>query len=178
MKPGFKEILQFRENAIKVGSKLDFQTSSFLNKLLPKAAQILQVHTVNIFLCAESKGLQHESFGNNERINLISLSLADIIFPHRRSLNRIDETDLEMSGNKELDQVVRVMCRRFKTNDEVAFIKSRKREKQLTEAIIVIRELERLNEYFAFRIKDGSEVVELSDVNANVEQSETLLLVS
>lgn len=83
-----------------------------------------------------------------------------------------------MSGNKELDQVVRVMCRRFKTNDEVAFIKSRKREKQLTEAIIVIRELERLNEYFAFRIKDGSEVVEFSDVNANVEQSETLLLVS
>jgi len=97
---------------------------------------------------------------------------------HRKRLDRIDDADLEASGNEEFNQVIAVVCRRFKTNDETAAIERIEIRKQPEEAIIVICELERLDEYFTFGRYDGGKVIELGNVDANVVQNEILLSVS
>jgi hypothetical protein len=55
--------------------------------------------------------LCHKSFGNNVRINLIGLRLTDVVLTHRRRLDRIDDVDLEASGNEKFNQVIAVVCR-------------------------------------------------------------------
>ena len=107
------------------------------------------MHHVDVLQGIKPVRLSHECFGNNEGINLISLCFTDVVLTHRRSLNGVDDADLVASGDEEFDQVVTIVCRRFKTNDEAAAFVWSECRKQLTEAIIVISELERLNEYLA-----------------------------
>lgn len=92
--------------------------------------------------------LHHKGFGNDVRIDLVRFHLPDVVLPHRRRLDRVDDADLATSGDEEFDQVVAIMCRRFKTNDEVAVFVRSERGKQPAEAIIVICEFKRPNERF------------------------------
>lgn len=59
MKSGFEEILQFRENPVNISSELDFKSGPLLDILLPEAAEILQMHEVDIFLREESVRLSN-----------------------------------------------------------------------------------------------------------------------
>ena len=45
------------------------------------------------------------------RVDFVSLGLADIVFAHRRSLNRVDNTHVIAMGNKVSNKVVAVVCR-------------------------------------------------------------------
>ena len=64
---------------------------------------------------------KHQSLCNNNGVDLIRLGFADVVFPQGCSLYRVDDTDLVIAGNKVLDQVVAIVSRRFKTDDEPVF---------------------------------------------------------
>ena len=79
------------------------------------------------------------------------LRFANVVFTHNRSLDGIKNTHFVILGNKVSNKVVTVVCRRFKTNDDVALLKGTEFGKQQMEAIIVICKFERLDEYFTVR---------------------------
>ena len=111
MQPGFEEVLQFGEYPVDIRSELDFSSGPLFYKFHPETAEVLQVHHINVFLSHEPVRLCHKSFGNNVRINLIGLRLTDVVLTHRRRLDRIDDVDLEASGNEKFNQVITVVCR-------------------------------------------------------------------
>ena len=68
-------------------------------------------------------------------------------------------------SNKVSNKVVTVVCRRLKTDDAVLVEGIELRDQQL-EAISVICEFERLNEYLTVRRNRGGEMVEFGNINA------------
>ena len=80
----------------------------------------------------------------------IPLSInADIVLPQRRGLDRVNDTDFMTIINKVTDRVVTVVGRRLKTDDAAVIRKGIQMRRQQLEAISVICEFERLEEYFA-----------------------------
>ena len=146
-----EKVLELRESLIQIRSQHNFIASTLLHKLLTEAAKIFQVQQVNIILREKSVGLRHKSLGNNGSVNLIGLGLTDSVLSHRRSLDRVEDTDMKMPGNKEFNKIIAIVSRRFKTNDEAVFVKGIQDREQHTEAIIVICEFERFNEDFTIR---------------------------
>ena len=55
--------------------------------------------------------MKHKDFSNNKHIDFISLRLANIIFTHGRSLNRVENAHFEVLADKETNKVVTVVCR-------------------------------------------------------------------
>jgi hypothetical protein len=60
------------------------------------------------------------------------------------------------------------MSRGFKTNDEVFFAKSTESRDESLEAVIVICKFKRLNKGFVSVRDNSSEVIQFSDVDANI----------
>ena len=52
-----------------------------------------------------------KSFANYVSVDFISLRLADVIFSHRGSLDRVENTHFVERSNKISDKVVAVVCR-------------------------------------------------------------------
>ena len=47
----------------------------------------------------------------NKRVDFISLRLANIVFTHRRSLDRVENTHFKALADKKTNKVVTVVCR-------------------------------------------------------------------
>ena len=149
MKPGFEEILQFREGYIKMGLELDLKPGALLDRIHAGASKRLKLHEGEIIKGDEALlRLKHKRLRDDVGINLIRLGLADVVFPHGRGLDRVDHTDLTTFRNKVVDKVVTVVGRRLKTDDAVVR-KGIQTGRQQVEAIRVICEFKRLKEYFA-----------------------------
>lgn len=58
-----------------------------------------------------------------------------------------------MPGNKVLNKIIAIVNRRFKSNDDAAFVKEFQGRERHTEAIIVICEIKRFNEDFVISRK-------------------------
>jgi len=58
----------------------------------------------------------------DQGIHLVGLRLPDVVLTHRGSLDRVDNADLVAFRYEKFNQVVSIVCRRFKTNDEAAAI--------------------------------------------------------
>ena len=72
-----------------------------------------------------------------------------LFFTHGRRLDRVKYTHMKGTGNKVSYKVVAIVCRRFKTDDDVVRFEGIESGNQHMEAISVIRELKRFHEYFA-----------------------------
>ncbi len=150
MQSGLKKVLQFRESLIDIGFQLNFQPCTLLERFLTEPAKGLEIHQADIVNSDEPmRLLHHECFRDDVGINLIRLSLADVVLPHSRGLDRVNDTDLMTFIDKVTDKVVTVVCRRFKTDDEAVIRKGIQMRGQLLEAISVVCEFERLEKYFA-----------------------------
>ena len=178
MKSGFEEVLQFGKYPVDISSKLDLKSGPLFDKLHPETAKVLEVHHIDVLRSHEPVRLGDKCFGNNVGINLVGLRFTDVVLTHRIRLDRVDDADLVASGNEEFNQVITVVCRGFKTNDEAGALVRIEDRGQPEEAIIVVGEFERLDEYFTFGRDDGGKVIEFGNVDANVVHSETLLSVS
>ena len=75
-------------------------------------------------------------------------------------------THLVKLRNKVSNKVVTVVCRRLKTDDDAVFIERIELKDQRLEAISVICEFERLNEYFTVRENRSGEMVKFGNINA------------
>ena len=78
---------------------------------------------------------EHKGSCNHDGVDFIRLGFADVVLPQGCGLYRIDDTDLVIIGNKVLDQVVAVVSRRFKTDDEPVFAERIQLRGQEPEAI-------------------------------------------
>ena len=173
MKPWFEEVLKLREDLVNVRSQLDFEPSTLFDSLLTKAAKGFEVHQVDVPQ-GHVTSILHEQEGSCDQngVDLVRLGFADVVLPQACSLYRIDDTDLVIVGNKVLDQVVAVVSRRFKTDDEPVFAERIQLRGQEPEAITVVCELERLDEYFAIRWNGWGKVVKFGDVDANINHED------
>ncbi len=83
MQAGLKEILQFREYPVNIGSELDLQVCPLLSGLLTETPQLLKVHQVKVVKRDKPVGvLHHKCFGNDECVDFVCLGLADVVFAH------------------------------------------------------------------------------------------------
>ena len=73
--PDLKKKYCILGNTRSVYFELDPSSDPLFYKLYPEAAQIPQVHHIDVFLSKEPVRLYHKCFGNNVRINLIGLVL-------------------------------------------------------------------------------------------------------
>ena len=170
MDAGLEEVLELRKNLIQIRSQLYLRASTLLHKLQPEPAKILKLHQRDIIQSHEPWIIhQGDGFSNQQGVHLVSLGLADIVFPQSGCLDRVDHTDIEAFSDKEGNQVVAIVSSRFKTNDDAVLLKRTEFGKQRIEAIIVIQEFERLDEYHAIRIDGRGKVIEFGDINANID---------
>ena len=152
MQAGFEEILQFREYLIHIRSQLDFQTRPLFNGFLAEASELFKIHQVKVIKRDKPVGILHQkSLSNDVSVDLIRLGFAQIVFAHGRRFDRVEYTHFKGTGNKVSYKVVAIVCRRFKTDDDVVRIEGIESGDQHMEAISVIRELKRFHEYFAIR---------------------------
>lgn len=63
--------------------------------------------------------LHHKSFSNDVSVDLICLRFANIVFTHGRRLDGVKYTHIKGTGNKVSYKVVAIVCRRFKSDDDV-----------------------------------------------------------
>lgn len=120
MQTGLEKVLKFRKGLIHIGSKLDLQPGSLFDRFLTETPQFFEVHQIQIFKGNEPVGfLYHKSLGNDVSVDLICLRFADVVFPYGRSRDRIEDTNVVALRNKVADQVVGIMSRRFKTDDDL-----------------------------------------------------------
>lgn len=120
MQAGLEKVLKFRKGLIQIGSKLDFKPGSLFDCFLTETAQFFEVHQIKIFKGNEPvRFLHHKSLSDNVSVNLIRLCFADVVLPHGRSRERIEDTKVIALCNKEADQVVGIMSRQFKTDDDL-----------------------------------------------------------
>lgn len=90
---GLNKISKFQKSLIHIGSKLSLQPSSLLYRFLRETVQFFEVHQIEIFKSNESVGLQHhKSLGDDVSADLIRLCFMDVIFPHERSREWIEDT--------------------------------------------------------------------------------------
>ena len=109
---GLEEILQFGEDLVDIGSQLDLQTCPLLDGLLTETAELLEVHQVKVVERDRPVGiLHHERLCNEERVDFVSLGLADVVLAHDRSLDGVQHTHAVVTGDKVSDKVVAVVCR-------------------------------------------------------------------
>ncbi len=151
---GLEEILQFGEDLVDIGSQLDLQARPLLYGLLAETAELLKVHQVKVVERDKPVGiLHHKCLGNEERVDFVSLGLADVVLAHDRCLDGVQHTHAIVTGDKVSDKVVAVVCRGFKTDDDAVAGAGKllKAGLQHLEAITVIREFERLHEFLSIR---------------------------
>lgn len=74
-----------------------------------------------------------------------------VVFTYGKRLDRVKYTHLKGTGNKVSNKVVAIVCRRFRTDDDVVRFDGIESGNQHMEAISVIGELKRFHEYFAIR---------------------------
>ena len=90
---GFEEILQFGEDLVNIGSELDLQASPLLDGLQAETGDLLKVHQVKVVERDKPvRILHHECLGNEERVDFVSLGLADVVLAHDRSLYGVKHT--------------------------------------------------------------------------------------
>ena len=82
MKARLEEVLELREYLIHISGQLDLAAGTLLDQVNPVAAQILQLQVGNVLQLDESMGLVHQDLSDNECVNTVSLSLADVVSPH------------------------------------------------------------------------------------------------
>ena len=170
MDTGFEKVLEFREDLIQVSSELYLGTGTLFDQVQPEPSEILELHERDVIQCDESWILhQSNGFGDHQSIDLVCLGLADIVFPQGGCLDRVDHTDVEALSDKERNQVVAIVSCRLKTDDDAVLLKRTEFGKQRIEAIIVIQEFERLDEYHAIGIDGRGKVIEFGDINANID---------
>ena len=148
MHPGFKEILQFREGLVYVGSELDLGTGPLFNKSLAEPSQIPQMQDVNIPFGHKAGRIGHQCFGNEEGIQLIRLGLPDVVSPETGCLDGVQDTNLIAMQHKKFNKIVTIMCRRLQSDYEVVSTKRFQFGLQLTEAVSAVREGKRLQQDF------------------------------
>jgi hypothetical protein len=170
MDAGFEEVLEFREDLIQIGSQLYLGTGTLLDQFHPESSQILELHESDVMQGNESEVIHRgNGFGDHQSIDPVSLGFADIVLPHGGRLDRVDQADAETFRDKEIHQVVAIVSSRFKTNDDAVLLERTEFGKQHVEAIIVIQEFERLDEYLAIGIDGRGKVIEFGDINANID---------
>ena len=113
--------------------------------------------------------LYHKSFANDVCVEFIGLRLADVVFAQGGSPDRVEHTHFVIRSDKIPCKVIAIVCRRFKTNDEAVLLEGIEDGDQQLEAITVVRELKRLDEYFAFIRNDCGKMVEFGNINASVK---------
>ena len=139
---------------------MDLKPSALLNGFLTKSTKVFQIQNIQVGEGEKPKGfLHHEGFGNNESVDLISLRFADVVAPHGRRFERVNHAHIKRFSNKVSNKVVAVVRRRFKTNDELILGKRFQFRDEHLEAIKVIQEFKRLNEYLAIRGDGRSKMV-------------------
>ena len=131
-----------------------------------ETTEFFELNVIQILWGKKTQGILHyKGFSNNKGVDFISLGLADTFL-------RIEEvmiglsTHFEIFADKEANKGGIVACRWLKTNDDAGLVKRGQFRKQQIEAIMVIRELERLNDYFANGGESSSEMVEFGNINA------------
>ena len=63
--------------------------------------------------------MHHKSFSNNTSVDLICFRFANVILTHLTGFDGAQYTQLVKLSNKIPNQVVTVVCRRLKTDDDV-----------------------------------------------------------
>ena len=139
MQAGLEKVLKFRKGLIQIGSKLDLKPGSLFDRFLTETPQFFEVHQIKIFKGNEPvRFLHHKSLDNDVSVDLIYLRFTDIIFPHGRSRDGIEDTNVVALRNKVADQVVGIMSRRFKTDDDLFVVERFEGGNEILEAITVI----------------------------------------
>ena len=105
---------------------------------MAETVKILEMHEIDILLVIEPVRLYHKGLGDEKCVNPISLGLANVVLAHDRSLDRVDDTHIESPGDEEVDKVIAVVGRRFKTNDQTSSIRLIQFGEQQTEAVIFV----------------------------------------
>ena len=91
---------------------------------LAESAESFELDVIQIFLDHKPEGvLYHKGFNNNRHIDFISFGLAHIVFMHRGSLNRIENTHFKALTDKKMNTVVTVVWRWLKTYDDAVQVK-------------------------------------------------------
>ena len=81
---------------------LDLQLGTLFERFLAEASKSFQDHEVDIKGRNEAIGLlHHKSYSVDLSVNLIHLGLTDVVSPQGRGLDRINDTDLMTTTNKE-----------------------------------------------------------------------------
>ena len=106
-----KVVLDLRKSLINIRSQLDLSLCALLDQLHPEPTEFFQVKQGDIVLRKEPGGVHHQSLSDDQGINLIRLGLADVILPQGRRLDRVNDTNLVIVGDKEFHKVVAVMGR-------------------------------------------------------------------
>ena len=110
MRTGFEQILKFRKGLIQIGSKLDLQQGSLFDRFLTDMPQFFEVPQIQILKGSEPIGfLHHKRLGDDVSVNLICLRFSDVIFPHGRIRERIEDTNIVVLRSKVADQVFGIM---------------------------------------------------------------------
>ena len=123
MQTGFKKVLNFRENLINIGCKLDFQSGALFYGFLTKTPQGLKIHHIKIIKTDESEViLHHKSFSNHICVDLICLRFANVVFTNLTGFDGVQHTHLVKLSNKVSNKVVAVVCRRLKTDDDAVLV--------------------------------------------------------
>lgn len=113
--------------------------------------------------------LYYKSFANDVCVDFIGIRCTNIVFAQGGSPDRVGHTHFVIRSDKIPCKVVAIVCRRFKTNDEAVLLEGIEIGNQQLEAITVVRELKRLDEYFAFIRNDCDEMFEFGNINASVK---------
>ena len=112
MQTGFEKVLNLRKDLINIGCQLNFQSGTLLYGFLTETSQCLKIHHIEIEEADESEVvLHHKSFSNHVSVDLICLSLANVIFSHLTGFDGVQHTHLVKLSNKVSNKVVTVVCR-------------------------------------------------------------------
>ena len=102
-------------------------------------------------------------------MSALSVLVLRILFLRISSHDRVESIHFKIFVDKEVNKVVTVVYRGFRSYDDSVRVKWYQIRKQQIETTIVIREFERHYEYRALRRNRSGEIVKFGNINTNVD---------